>query len=72
MSDKLDTTPTSVAQYEDFIIEYYEGGRFRLCLDTSDPGKIPKFREAIDCIEAILKLPTYPRRTDGVDGDWAE
>jgi hypothetical protein len=49
--------PLGIACDDDFTAAYYEGGRFRLCLDTSDPGKIPGFRKAIDCIEAILKLP---------------
>jgi hypothetical protein len=49
---------------EDFAVEYYEGGRFRLRLDTSDAGKIPKFRQAIDCLERpyAADLPTTDRR----------
>jgi hypothetical protein len=41
---------------DEFTITYYSGGRFRLCLDTSDPGKLPRFRQAIDCVEAILGI----------------
>ena len=64
--------PISVSQDEDFTIWYFEGRRFRLCLDTSDPSKIPRFRQAIDCIEAVLKLPKPRHRDDEFDGDWAE
>jgi hypothetical protein len=65
-------TPVSVAQHEDFTIAYYEDGRFRLCLDTADPSKLPKFRQAVDCIEAILKLPRRRQERHEIDGDWAE
>ena len=65
--------PYSTAQDEDdFTVSYYQDGRFRLCLDTSDPTTIPRFRQALDCIEAILKLPKYPRIADEIDVDWAE
>jgi hypothetical protein len=62
--------PAAFTQDDEFTIEYYDGGRFRLCLDTSDPAKIPRFRQALDCIEGILKLPA--RRAEECDGDWAE
>ncbi len=69
-----ETTPISRSQDDDFTIEYYEDGRYRLCLDTSNPDKLPRFRQAIDCIEKILKLPRYLGRHagDDIDGDWAE
>jgi hypothetical protein len=67
MAQDKPALPASVAQHEDFTIEYYEDGRFRLCLETSDANKIPKFRQAIDCVERILMLPTYPRQAEDID-----
>jgi hypothetical protein len=61
-----------LSQDDDFTVAYYEGGRFRLCLDTSDPGKLPRFRQAIDCIEAILKITKpEPALDDDREQDFA-
>jgi len=72
-SDHSQMTPIARSQDDEFTIEYYEDGRYRLCLDTSNPDKLPRFRQAIDCIEKILRLPKYPtRQADDLDEDWAE
>lgn len=55
------TRVIAAGRYEDFTIELLaarDGAtRFRLCLETADPDKIPRFRQALDCCEAILRLP---------------
>lgn len=69
----------SLTQDDELTVECYASGRYRLCLDTSDPSKIPRFREALDCIEAMLKLssrhcahlPACDNRC-AIDGDWSE
>ena len=61
--------PLSISQHDDddFTVEYFADGSFRLCLHTADPNKIPRFKQAVDCVEGILRLPLPGLNIEEID-----
>lgn len=54
-----------ISHDDDFTVELIDrpDGKicFRLAIETSDPEKFARFREALDCAERILRLPDWRR-----------
>jgi hypothetical protein len=55
----------AISRDNDFTCEFIgqQGGgfRFRLCIDTDNPERFARFRQALEITEKILRMPHWRR-----------